>query len=134
MPSLTGHLIDATGRPAPDLKPSTAPAGTADAILDTGSFDDVVFDDVDGEAHRAYGYRAPTVLLVRPDGYVAVRTPATRVDVIADAVRRWAAHTPPAYAPTTKPANSDAQPPTETANAVLKNQRSKNPDRNDQLL
>lgn len=82
-PPMTGYLIDATSRP-----PEAQEAGI------------VTFDDPDGEAHRAYGYREPTVLLVRPDGYVAVRAPATRVDVVIDAIDRWAAHALPAYATT----------------------------------
>ncbi|MBV9076921.1 MAG: hypothetical protein JO048_05495, partial [Methylobacteriaceae bacterium] len=50
--------------------------------------------DLDEEAHRVYGVDRPTVLLVRPDGHVAVRS-AGDVAPVLDYARRWAvAHWP----------------------------------------
>ena len=49
----------------------------------------VVLYDLDEEAHRVYGVRAPTLMLVRPDGYVAVRLKTRDVDRLAVYLAGW---------------------------------------------
>ena len=55
-----------------------------------------VLHDLDGEAHRRYRITKPTVLLVRPDGHVAVRAAPRQIPT--------AAGLPPAMGPRDQPA------------------------------
>jgi 3-(3-hydroxy-phenyl)propionate hydroxylase len=50
---------------------------------------DVVLDDLDGAAHRAYGLtRRPALVLVRPDGHIAFRARPDDVELLATYWRR----------------------------------------------
>ena len=46
-------------------------------------------DDLDGELHRTYGLRAPTLILIRPDGHIAARVPTAQQDRLARYLRTW---------------------------------------------
>ncbi|WPH04378.1 FAD-dependent monooxygenase [Acrodontium crateriforme] len=45
--------------------------------------------DLDEEVHRLYGVGAPSVYLIRPDGYVAVRTSLSNIVVLQKYLRTW---------------------------------------------
>jgi hypothetical protein len=45
--------------------------------------------DSEGAAHDAYGAGGPSCFLVRPDGYIAFRGPATELSALRDYLARW---------------------------------------------
>lgn len=48
-----------------------------------------ILHDLDGEAHRNYQITRPTLILVRPDGHIAVRTAPDETDRLHAYLRRW---------------------------------------------
>lgn len=65
--------------PRPDPGGSGANGTTADDIL----------WDLDGGIHRRYGLRTPMLVLVRPDGHLALRVPVAKVHQLRDYLTRW---------------------------------------------
>lgn len=53
-----------------------------------GNVGEVLYD-LDEEAHRVYGIVKPTMLLVRPDGHVAVRIRPGQIDILARYANYW---------------------------------------------
>ncbi len=81
-PALAGLRQLCAGRPINPLLISTAPQDNRAPEL---------YYDLDEVAHPAYGIRQPTLLLIRPDQYVAVRAAATDWPTMESYVRQWVA-------------------------------------------
>lgn len=76
-------------------------------VITTGSpdrTDDVeVLHDLDGEAHRSYRITRPTLLLVRPDGHIAVRVAPRQIDRLQAYLNQWIRGTGPRFTPPRTP-------------------------------
>ena len=83
-PTLAGLRQLCAHRPIDPILLTTETQATRDPEL---------YYDLDEVAHPAYGIRQPTLLLIRPDQYVAVRVAATEWATLETYVRRWFAPT-----------------------------------------
>ncbi|TXN00174.1 FAD-binding monooxygenase [Methylobacterium sp. WL64] len=84
----TGHAVTSAADvlaswPQVALRPVLAAPRTGGSVVAPGSL-----LDIDRFAHQAYGLEHPTLVLVRPDGYVAFRGAATEGARLGDYLRR----------------------------------------------
>jgi 2-polyprenyl-6-methoxyphenol hydroxylase-like FAD-dependent oxidoreductase len=69
--------------------------------------------DLDGEAHRTYGFTSPQLVLIRPDGHIAVRVALRRKSELADYIHTWSVDSTQEFSPL-EPKQDNAQAPAAT--------------------
>ena len=49
----------------------------------------ILYYDIDEVAHKRYGIQQPQILLVRPDNYVALRLPVSKMNLLPAYLAKW---------------------------------------------